>query len=154
MRAQASAHTISLDQVDVEALFWAAQDGALIAAAWAEGFLNAIMLRTDAWDRLLKSKREGYLLLPILAFCRDENGEPLLDITRRTKNIASLRSWPSFPPATARAAYWRGKGPKQISITLPSGSSTKPAAPQSRKGNDPCPCGPGKKLKKRCGKAA
>jgi hypothetical protein len=29
------------------------------AAMRAEGFLQAIMLRMDAWDRLLKSKRDG-----------------------------------------------------------------------------------------------
>ena len=49
--------------------------------AWAEGFLHAIMLRMDAWDPLLKPKRDGQLLLPILALRGDENGESLLDIT-------------------------------------------------------------------------
>jgi hypothetical protein len=33
------------------------------------------MLRMDAWDRLLKSKRDGQLLIPILALCGDQNGE-------------------------------------------------------------------------------
>jgi hypothetical protein len=37
-------------------IFWTARGGTLIAADWAEGFLQAIMLRMDAWDRLLKSK--------------------------------------------------------------------------------------------------
>jgi hypothetical protein len=48
------------------------------------------------------------------------------------------------------------QGPKQISMPLPSGSSTKPAAltPTKAGRNDPCPCGSGKKFKKCCGKAA
>jgi hypothetical protein len=32
-------------------IFWTARGGTLIAADWAEGFLQAIMLRMDAWDR-------------------------------------------------------------------------------------------------------
>ncbi len=36
------------------------------------------MLRADAWGRLFQSKRDGQLLLPILAVCGDENGDSLL----------------------------------------------------------------------------
>ncbi len=64
-----------------EPVFWADRDGTLIAADWAEGFLQAIMLRADAWRRLLKSKRDGLLLLPILALCGDVNGNSLLGLT-------------------------------------------------------------------------
>ena len=58
-------------------IFWADRDGTLIAADWAEGFLQAIMLRADAWERLFKSKRDGRLLYPILALCGDEDGDSL-----------------------------------------------------------------------------
>ena len=34
---------------DLEPVFWADRAGTLIAADWAEGFLQAIMLRADAW---------------------------------------------------------------------------------------------------------
>jgi uncharacterized protein len=60
-----------------------------------------------------------------------------------------------FVPAcvTAIAAYWRGKGPKQISMALMGG--TPPYYASSKVGrNHPCPCGSGKKFKKCCGKAA
>jgi uncharacterized protein len=33
---------------DLDPVFWADRDGTLIAADWAEGFLQAIMLRADA----------------------------------------------------------------------------------------------------------
>jgi uncharacterized protein len=56
-------------------IFWADRNGTLIAADWAEGFLQAIMLRADAWERLFKSKRDGRLLYPILMLCGDQNGE-------------------------------------------------------------------------------
>jgi yecA family protein len=71
-------HQIADDTFDP--IFWTARGGTLIAADWAEGFLQAIMLRMDAWDRLLKSKRDGQLLIPILALCGDENGESLLGL--------------------------------------------------------------------------
>jgi uncharacterized protein len=145
-----------IDHDEFDPIFWAAHNGTLIAADWAEGFLHAIMLRMDAWDRLLKSKRDGQLLLPILALCGDENGESLLDITPDEEDRI-MEEAAEFIPAcvTAIAAYWRGKGPKQISMPLPSGSSTKPARTSTKVGrNDPCPCGSGKKFKKCCGKAA
>ena len=115
------------------------------------------MLRMDAWKLLLKSKRDGQLLLPILALCGDENGESLLNITPDEEEDRFMEEAGELIPAcvTAIAAYWRGKGPKQISMPLPSGSSTKPARTPTKVGrNDPCPCGSGKKYKKCCGKAA
>jgi hypothetical protein len=68
------------DRDEFDPIFWA-HNGTVIAVDWAEGFLHAIMLRMDAWDRLLKSKRDGQLLIPILALCGDENGDSLLDLT-------------------------------------------------------------------------
>jgi len=62
-----------------------------------------------------------------------------------------------FIPAcvTAIAAYWRGKGPKQISMELMRGPPVQPYYASSNVGrNDPCPCGSGKKFKKCCGRAA
>ena len=81
------------------------------------------MLRMDAWKLRLKSKRDGRLLLPILALCGDENGESLLDITPDEEDHFMEEAGELIPACvTAIAAYWRGKGPKQISMPLPSGS--------------------------------
>ena len=33
----------------------------------AEGFMRAVALRADGWEPLMRSKRHGILLLPILA---------------------------------------------------------------------------------------
>src|SRR5262249_21632087 len=94
---------------------------------WAEGFLQAIMLRMDAWDRLLKSKRDGQLLIPILALCGDENGESLLGLPAEDEDPI-MQEAVEFVPAcvTAIAAYWRRKGPKQISMPLTPGPSPVP----------------------------
>src|SRR5262249_54450673 len=120
---------------------------------WAEGFLQAIMLRMDAWDRLLKSKRDGQLLIPILALCGDENGESLLGLPAEDEDPI-MQEAVEFIPAcvTAIAAYWRRKGPKQISMPLIPSPSSVPHRSASKAGrNDPCPCGSGKKFKKAAG---
>src|SRR5215210_567487 len=59
-------------------IFWETVDGTVIAADWAEGFMHAVALRADAWEPLMRSKRHGRLLLPILALCADEDGDSAL----------------------------------------------------------------------------
>jgi uncharacterized protein len=145
-----------IDRDAFEPIFWAARDGTLIAADWAEGFLQAMMLRMDAWDRLLKSKRDGPLLIPILALCGDQSGESLLGLPAEDEDRI-MEEATEFIPAcvTAIATYWRGKGPKQISMALMGGPPLQPHYASSKIGrNDPCSCGSGKKFKKCCGKAA
>ena len=140
----------------VEPIFWAGRDGTLIAADWAEGFLQAIMLRADAWKRLFKSKRDGQLLYPILALCGDENGESLLGLPPEQED-RSMEEVTEFIPecVTAIAAYWRGKGPKQISMPLAADPQPQPdRAPTTVGRNDPCPCGSGKKFKRCCGRSS
>jgi uncharacterized protein len=115
---------------DLDPVFWAGRDGTLIAADWAEGFLQAIMLRADAWERLFRSKRDGQLLVPILALCGDENGESLLGIPPDEEDRV-MEEAAEFIPACVAAidAYWRAKRQRQASIS-------------------------GKKFKKCCGKVA
>jgi uncharacterized protein len=137
-------------------IFWADRDGMLIAADWAEGFLQAILLRADAWGRLFKSKRDGQLLLPILALCRDENGDSLLGLSPDEKDRVREESAEFIPACvTAIPAYWRAKGSTQISMPLMRGRPSQSDQPSPKTGrNELCPCGSGKKFKKCCGKAA
>jgi uncharacterized protein len=138
----------------LDPIFWADRDGTLIAADWAEGFLQAIMLRADAWGSLFKSKQDGQLLFPILALCGDENGESLLGLPSEDEDRV-MEEVTEFIPAcvTAIAAYWRERGSTQISMPLMRGRQ--PDQPSIKTGrNEPCPCGSGKKFKKCCGKAA
>ena len=127
MRAQAFAHTISVDQVDVEALLGGPRRrpdrggvGRRVPECNHAAHGRVGPAAQGQARRLLATPDPG-----ILPATRTASR---CSISRRTKNIASLRSRPSLsPPASALAAYWRGKGPKQISMPLPSGSSTKPA---------------------------
>ncbi len=138
----------------LDPIFWADRDGTLIATDWAEGFLQAIMLRADAWGSLFKSKRDGQLLFPILALCGDENGESLLGLPSEDEDRV-MEEVTEFIPAcvTAIATYWRERGSTHISMPLMRGRQ--PDQPSIKTGrNEPCPCGSGKKFKKCCGKAA
>jgi uncharacterized protein len=141
---------------DLDPVFWADRGGTVIAADWAEGFLRAIMLRADAWEPLFKSKRDGQLLVPILALCGDENGESLLGLLPEEEDRV-MEEATEFVPAcvTAIAAHWRAKGSTQISIPATPGLASHSTQTSSKVGrNEPCPCGSGKKFKKCCGKAA
>ncbi len=137
----------------LDPVFWADRDGMLIAADWAEGFLQAIMLRVDAWGPLFKSKRNGSLLFPILVLCGDENGESLLGIPPEDEDLLMEEAADHIPESViAIAAYWRNKGPKQTSMPLKAAMSARPVHPSAKfKRNDPCPCGSGKKFKRCCG---
>jgi uncharacterized protein len=140
---------------DLDLVFWADSDGTLIAADWAEGFLQAIMLRADAWERLFKSKRDGRLLVPILALCGDKSGESLLGIPPDEEDRI-MEEAAEFIPAcvTAIAAYWREKRSRHLSTPVAEGPPSPSTHAMTKVGrNDPCPCGSGKKFKKCCGKS-
>jgi uncharacterized protein len=103
-------------------VFWCARDGTFIATDWAEGFLQAIALRVDAWEPLLKSKRDGPVLFPILALCRDENGDSLLGVSP-DEEARAMEQATTFIPAcvNAIADYWHKNGPRQISMPFAAG---------------------------------
>jgi uncharacterized protein len=130
----------------VDPIFWTDRDGKVIATDWAEGFRHAIRLRANAWKPLFMSKHGAYLLFPIVALCRDENGTAGLGLLP-DKQHGLLETAPQLIPTCVSkiAAYWRKNGPERTSKP-----AIRPAAKVGR--NDPCPCGSGKKFKKCCGR--
>lgn len=116
--------------------------GEIIAADWAEGFMQAVTLRPAAWKPLLKSAKNVELMLPILALCCDDDGEPLLDLPQDVEDRLFAEAGDLIPEAVlAIADYWRAAQTAPIRPT---------AGPKIGR-NDPCPCGSGKKFKKCCG---
>ena len=137
-------------------VFWTARDGAIIATDWAEGFLQAIRLRADAWERLFTSKRDGKLLLPILSLCRDKDGHSLLGLRPGADDhiVEQAPEWIA-DCVIGIAAYWRRKGARQISQSINAQPRPHPSRVAIKVGrNDPCPCGSVRKFKKCCGQAA
>src|SRR3954467_9975346 len=93
-------------------LFWETVDGTVIAADWAEGFMQAVALRADAWEPLMRSKRLGRLLLPILAVCADEDGESVLGLDPDEEERFMAEAAEIVPACvTEIAAYWRKRRP-------------------------------------------
>src|SRR4051794_22683306 len=133
-----------------EPLVWQAPDGTVIAADWAEGFMHAVVLRSDAWEPLMRSKRHGILLLPILALCGDENGEPVLELDLDAADRAMAEAGEFIPACVSQiAAYWRRRRPLPARSGLSASAGLKP----NKTGrNDLCPCGSGRKYKVCCGR--
>jgi uncharacterized protein len=131
-------------------IFWAHRNGTVIAVDWAEGFVQAIKLRADAWKPLFTSNRAGKLLLPILSLCRDPDGNSLLGLPPDAEDHIADQVAELIPDCVLGiAAYWRRKGSKQLATSRPasSGVTTKIGR------NDPCPCSSGRKFKRCCGQA-
>lgn len=116
--------------------------GDVIAADWAEGFMQAVALRPFAWKPLLTSETNMTLMLPILALCCGEDGEPLVDLPQDVEDSFFAEAGDIIPACVLDIAdYWRAT--RTAPLRQSSGVKT------GR--NDPCPCGSGKKFKKCCG---
>jgi uncharacterized protein len=110
-----------------------------------------VALRADAWEPLMRSKRLGRLLLPILAVCADEDGESVLGLdldeeVRVMTEVAEL-----IPACVIEiAAYWRKRRP---TLAPGSGQTVSVSLKANQPGrNDPCPCSSGRKYKACCGR--
>ena len=133
-------------------LFWETQDGTVIAADWAEGFMQAVALRADAREPLMRSRRYGRLLVPILALCSDEAGESLLGFGPDKEDQVMAEAAEFIPLCvTEIAAYWRKRRPTPLATRSSQPISVSLKADQTNR-NDPCPCGSGRKFMVCCGR--
>ena len=128
-------------------IYWEGPDGEEIAADWAEGFVDAIRLRPEAWRPLLEDREALVLLMPILALCGDEEGGlPLgLDPEAEAELLAEA---PGLVPACVVGihGFWEEhRGRPTAGSGLAKGRKAKVGR------NDPCPCGSGRKHKRCCG---
>jgi uncharacterized protein len=130
-------------------IYWEGPDGEEIAADWAEGFVDAVRLRLEAWRPLLEDREALVLLMPILALCGDadaEGGSPLgLDPEADADLLAEA---PELIPACVVGirGFWKERHGRP---------TAGPGRAEGRKAkvgrNDPCPCGSGRKHKRCCG---
>ncbi len=120
-------------------LFWETSNGQAMAADWAEGFMDGVGLRRQAWWPLLESEKGIDLLTPIMAFLHDEDGKPLLEV--EPEELVEIRKVAIdliVPSVQAINSYWK--------------ACRHPTTRESKTGrNDPCPCGSGRKYKRCCG---
>jgi uncharacterized protein len=136
---------LDTDPEAYEPLFWEGPDGEVIATDWAEGFVEAIRLRPEAWRPLLEDREALVMLMPILALCGDaEGGSPLeLDLEEDADLLAQA---PELIPACVAGidGFWKERRGRPKA-----GSGRAKSAKVGR--NDPCPCGSGRKHKRCCG---
>ena len=69
----------------LEPILYSSPDGKMLAADWAEGFMDAVSLRDDEWEELFNFEDDRYLMSPIMALLLDMDGNSFVDRnTRRT----------------------------------------------------------------------
>ena len=66
---------INTDPEALEPIFWEGPQGEVIASDWANGFLDAVALRPQAWEPLITHHRSGIMMMPILLL----NGDATFD---------------------------------------------------------------------------
>lgn len=133
---------------DPDPLFWHGHDGNIIVLDWADGFMEAVGMRKQRWQRLFNDPRGIEMIAPIAAWCVDEDGTPPYGI-----RLPNWRQYREDAPdricdaVVAIADFWRfGAGSYQAS-----NQNERRAAPSRKVGrNELCPCGSGKKYKKCC----
>lgn len=128
---------------ELNPIFWQSVEGdVVIADDWAEGFLEAIDLRREAWMPLVRDTMAGILLMPILALCGDKKGDPLLPIDPETGAEIAAKV-PGMIPVCVFAIrdFWR----ERVNQSAQSEYLFKVGR------NDPCSCGSGRTYKKCCG---
>jgi uncharacterized protein len=120
--------------------------GVPMPQGWCTGFMTAAEMRAEAWRPFFESEEDESLAYPILAFCDDGDGKPLLELSARDRRMLEADASGHIAQAVIDiAGYWqdRNKPP-------PAGAIPVRTAPKIGR-NDPCPCGSGKKYKKCCG---
>lgn len=126
----------------IDPIFWETEDGFVIAGDWAEGFMDAMRLRPEAWTELLDDEKAAISLVPILAFASDED-DPLLALESEERKTLAAQAPDLIPSCVVEIdAYWKARRPPH---SPPARGSGKPGR------NDPCPCGSGRKYKRCCG---
>jgi len=124
-------------------VYWViGEEDTVRAGDWAEGFLDAMRLRPDAWAPLAQDRHAGLLLVPILTLCGNEASEELLPSNAEAR-AEMLTTAPDLIPTCVVGIrnYWLGGH----SRSHPVRTAGKPGR------NGACPCGSGRKYNRCCG---
>jgi len=125
-------------------IFYEAPDGRSLAADWAEGFMDAVGLRSDAWASIFEDEDARLLIAPIMAQLHDENGKPYIDGSLEEMQVIREEGAQHLPFAI-KGLYEFWKARRQ-----PANFDRNPAGKKVGR-NELCPCGSGRKYKRCCG---
>ncbi len=127
-----------------EPILYEAPDGRLLAADWAEGFMDAFGLRVDAWDALFEDKESRLLIGPIMAQLHDKEGKPFIEGSLEELQEIREECAQALPHAIKGIHdFWKAR-------RQPATPSRRPKRRKVGR-NEPCPCGSGRKYKRCCG---
>jgi uncharacterized protein len=122
------------------------ESGVPMPQGWCVGFMTAAGLRVEAWRPLFESEDYEVIAYPIPAFCDDEAGKPVLELSARDRRVLEKDASDHIAQAVLDIAdYWHEQNKPP-----PAGAIAVRTTPKIGR-NDPCPCGSGKKYKKCCG---
>ncbi len=128
---------------EIDPIFWKTKVGLVVAGDWAEGFLDAMDLRSKAWAEMIEDEEDSRPLIPILGLAGSESDSPVL--AGGSEKLAKLRADATdmIPTCIVKIdAYWKARRRPGATTEL---RGRKPGR------NDPCPCGSGRKYKRCCG---
>ncbi len=128
---------------EIDPIFWKTKAGLVVAGDWAEGFLDAMDLRSKAWAEMIEDEEDSRPLIPILGLAGSESDSPVL--AGGSEKLAKLRADATdmIPTCIVKIdAYWKARRRPGATTEL---RVRKPGR------NDPCPCGSGRKYKRCCG---
>jgi uncharacterized protein len=127
-----------------EPIVYSGPDGNVIAADWAEGFMDAFSFRVDAWDPLLNDHDKSYMMGPIMALVHDRDGEAFINGTPDELIKMREESTEFLPHAIKEIHdFWKKR-------RSPSNDNAQAFGKKVGR-NEPCPCGSGSKYKRCCG---
>ncbi len=128
---------------EIDPIFWETKDGLAIAGDWAEGFMDAMSLRPEAWSEMLEDETEGLPLVPILSLTGSENESPVLAGGSDELEALQADATDMIPSCIVKIdAFWKARRRAEATTEL---RARKPGR------NDPCPCGSGRKYERCCG---
>ena len=139
-------HCLATDPYSFTPLVLKGPNGHIVAGDWAEGFIQAMSMRADAWSPLTENEA-GIVLIPILYLGSDEDQIPPEFLSKLTDEMIAEMHTHLADAAIAIDEFWRSRRKPRM------------ADPIHHRGakvgrNDPCPCGSGRKFKKCCGATA
>ncbi len=127
-----------------EPILYEASDGRMLAADWAEGFMDAFGLRVDAWDPLFEDEGARLLMGPIMAQLHDKDGKAFLEGSLKELQEIREECAQSLPYVIKEIhEFWKAR-------RQPANLAKRPGKKKVGR-NEPCPCGSGRKYKRCCG---
>ena len=134
--------SLAADEKVYEPFFWEDNNERIVTKDWAEGFVDGIRLRPDAWIPVLQGDNPVFGTLLYVLLQKDEPYAELAESGLNPEEIFEAAQKETSKVVQSLHDFWaeqRSENPYMATRRI-----------QKTGRNDPCPCGSGKKYKKCC----